>query len=1016
MKLYCHIFRPFFLTILLVCSGINGNAQSEIPLNIPAPDAASLASFGNIPVSYFSGQPSINIPLYTFNVRELEMPILLAYDASGVQMNTIPSWTGHNWTLVAGGVITRAVHGNPDEIIYPHHAQFNFHNYFESHNLLPQIISSSNQSTGITTLLDSCFNSGYDLEPDIFTFSFMGHNGKFFLGNDGRWKVLSDDNLEIIYDVTNYRNHIISPFIDKYPAQIYGDQPKTIEGFKIRDENGYIYEFGGNTTSIDYITDFTRQTQDENLASWVAISWYLTRVTDRFGQELYSLSYTRGPFMVQFAHAFETSIINGETSWWLFGTTQVVIPTHTNKKFPFVAQLTAPTYLSKITALDGTVIEFSASARNQVNQYTLPNSALRRACENASVGDVFTLLSQVINPNNSPSAGNLFNYLQNPAYSSFIVGTYPYRENGNSINLFGNTGTKRLNSITIKNLEVDSCRKIKFLYTDNNSGNTIIRPFLRKIIFEKLYNFTDQEFMCYKMEYDHPELLPKDYLTDSVDHWGYFRNGKFSNINTLTTSNWNSFYTTRAPSSTHMKYGSLIKLVYPTGGASTFEYEPNTYSSHLSANRQGLDYANSSGSGLRIRSIKDYEDEMCSHLINSRYFTYYKPGTTTSSGVLTAYPMYYSNWQAHPINGTLSIQTFRNTSIIPLVNSFGPSIGYTWVEEHFMDGSFIRHKYQNYPDIPYDILDVTAPLNATESTPYDKFGELGFYRGKEKETLEFDAMGVLKRKTVFSYRNDYSIDSCTWGSSFFVAQGYETANLVHYPGRFYRLFYHKYDLSSLQTTTYQNGDSSVVTISYTHNDHNINGTYFRTLDSQLTNRGNENQLINFVYSFNSNNSTNASLFNRYFYLKPISKSIYADNEFLQEEMTDFSSFNVNNQSHLLPSYEIIRYPDNTVDTLITYISYYNNGQPFKLQLKGEPLTTLSWKNNGCYLNYIKRGESMFTYYSYDYFWNKIKCITLPNKIKTSYEYNTSGQLSTIKDTYNRIMKSYDYNYRLKRND
>ncbi|MBO7609266.1 MAG: hypothetical protein J6S96_03570 [Muribaculaceae bacterium] len=991
-----------------------GYAQTEIPLNIPAPNAASLASYGNIPISYFSGQPSINIPLYTFNVRGLEMSILLTYDASGVQMNTLPGWTGHNWTLVAGGVITRTVHGNPDEIIYPQHAYFNFHNYFESHNLLPPIINSSNPDTGITDLLDTTFNSGYDLEPDIFTFSFMGHSGKFFLGNDGQWKVMSDDNLEIIYDVENYTNHIISPFIHKYPAQMYGNQPKTIEGFKIRDESGNIYEFGGDSTAIDYVTDFMRQTQDENLASWIATSWYLTRVTDRFGQELYSFSYTRGPFMAQFAHAYEVSTING-TGFWGFGNTHIVIPTHTNKKFPFVAQLTAPTYLSRITALDSTVMEFNTSTHNQVNQYTSPNSALRRACANASVGTVFELLSTVINPNNSPSAGNLFNYLQNSAYSSFIVGTYPYYENGNSINLFGNTGTKRLSTITIKNLKVNSCRKIKFLYTDNNSGNNNIRPFLRKLIFEKLYNSTDQEFMCYKMEYDHPELLSKDYLTDSIDHWGYFRDGKFSNISTLTTENWNSFYNSRAPSSTHMKYGSLIKLVYPTGGASTFEYEPNTYSSRLSANRQGQYNVNGSGAGLRIRSIKDYEDEECAHLINSRYFTYNNPGTTNSSGVLIAYPMYYFNWQVPPINGTLSIQTFRNTSIIPLVNSFGPSIGYTWVEEHFMDGSFIRHKFQNYPDIPYDILEVTSPLNTMAATPHDKFGELGFYRGKEKETLEFDAMGVLKRKNVFSYRSDYNTDSCVWGSSFFVAPGYATGTLTHYPGRFYRLFYQKYDLSSLQTTTYQNGDSSVVTISYTHNDHNINGTYFRTLDSQLTNRGNENQLISFVYSFNSNNSTNTSLFNRYFYLKPIRKSLYIDNDFIREEKTIFSSFNVNGQTHLLPSYETIKYIDNSVDTLVTYISYSNNGQPVQLQLKGEPLTTLEWNNDSCHLNYIKHGE-LYTYYNYDYFWDVITSITKPNKIKNSYEYNTSGQLSTIKDTYNRKMKSYDYNYRLKRND
>ena len=83
-------------------------AQQSIPENVPTPNAASLGHYGDIPVSYYTGNPGITIPLYEITVREVTLPVKLDYDASGVQMNVLPSWTGYNWTLSAGGAITKA--------------------------------------------------------------------------------------------------------------------------------------------------------------------------------------------------------------------------------------------------------------------------------------------------------------------------------------------------------------------------------------------------------------------------------------------------------------------------------------------------------------------------------------------------------------------------------------------------------------------------------------------------------------------------------------------------------------------------------------------------------------------------------------------------------------------------------------------------------------------------------------------------------------------------------------------
>ena len=96
--------------ILLYMIGWNKSLSQIIntpSYNAPTPTAADLGRYGDIPVSYYTGNANITIPIYTFNVRGVELPIRFDYDTRGVQLNKLPGWTGYNWTLSAGGVVTR---------------------------------------------------------------------------------------------------------------------------------------------------------------------------------------------------------------------------------------------------------------------------------------------------------------------------------------------------------------------------------------------------------------------------------------------------------------------------------------------------------------------------------------------------------------------------------------------------------------------------------------------------------------------------------------------------------------------------------------------------------------------------------------------------------------------------------------------------------------------------------------------------------------------------------------------
>lgn len=83
--------------------------------NVNSPAATEFVRYERIPVSYFNGLPSIEIPVYTVETKDLYLPISLSYHASGIKVNQYPTAVGLGWALNAGGGITRIVNGIPDE-------------------------------------------------------------------------------------------------------------------------------------------------------------------------------------------------------------------------------------------------------------------------------------------------------------------------------------------------------------------------------------------------------------------------------------------------------------------------------------------------------------------------------------------------------------------------------------------------------------------------------------------------------------------------------------------------------------------------------------------------------------------------------------------------------------------------------------------------------------------------------------------------------------------------------------
>lgn len=278
-----------------------------------SPDATIIGKQGYIPVSHYSGQPDISLPIHEVTANDVPMQIGLQYDASGVAIDRHPGWVGQNWSLMAGGAVTRTVNGYEDE------RGLIFSNRFFNVNIsLFDYSTASNNNfeydqTNSNTELRTFANNRYiyvqgvqlliDSEPDMFHFKVGDISGRFFMGNDGDFKVISDQNVKIeleVMDTLNYQYPFIEDIIGTPNKKFH----KVIKGFKILDDKGIKYTFGYDDNAIEYSNMFFRQYSFSNnqffsYHNWVANAWHLTKVEDHLGNLLYDLDYSTSFFTAQ---------------------------------------------------------------------------------------------------------------------------------------------------------------------------------------------------------------------------------------------------------------------------------------------------------------------------------------------------------------------------------------------------------------------------------------------------------------------------------------------------------------------------------------------------------------------------------------------------------------------------------------------------------------------------------------------------------------------------------------------
>lgn len=217
----------------------------------PSVDAHAITKFGDIPINEYTGMVSAGIPLYTLKSGQLSLPISLNYNAVGVKVSQPATWTGINWVLNAGGVITRTVHDKGDEADNPD-------GRMTADTIIPAGLLNGSAYAAWLNLTFAKRRKLVDIKPDVFYFNFPGYSGSFFLDKQFIPRLVKADSnlkIEIVGTDSNLRTRL-----------------RQSNEFCITTADGVKYFFGGeNATETSFLGN-----RIDN--PYVPTAYYLTKI------------------------------------------------------------------------------------------------------------------------------------------------------------------------------------------------------------------------------------------------------------------------------------------------------------------------------------------------------------------------------------------------------------------------------------------------------------------------------------------------------------------------------------------------------------------------------------------------------------------------------------------------------------------------------------------------------------------------------------------------------------------
>lgn len=532
LRQYLLLFFMLCISQIAIC---DDKVQNSLNLDyFRTPEASAFKKYGEESVNEYTGTADVSVPLYTIKSKDIEIPLVLRYDASGIKVEQEASWVGLGWNLMVGGCINYVCAGGHDQLTHAAISDKTWMEYLTTIQSPSPIkyfdYTKNSKNTWMETVNHSfAFETPYNsnLSQDMQNYLMWGYGERDFYSVNVLGK-----SFKFFIDPATLRPFIIGQAGEDYKVESdyddsdkgIGHQPDVAE-WTITDANGYVYTFNkGDRTNDGKGFSYT-------------FCWYLTEIKTPLGEKI-QLTYTKSK------------------EW----------------------------------------------GRNRLTETYSQISPSVSVDDNVYGEKGYTPIL---------TAGYVSNSFVEEIKTSNQIVTF------NMSDCQKNSG-KQLNSITIKSRNDNrEIKKILFSYGSfqnaNVGGNYApatnpdaeLRLKLNNVK-EVALSTSNKDTLTTSFSYNSEKLPSK--RSCAQDYWGYY-NGKTNANNiigykghtmipTLSTfmTSYSSYVKTfgtfkgadRNPDGKYMQAAMLNKVVYPTGGYTLYEYEPNTIKTN--DYKQSLEY------------------------------------------------------------------------------------------------------------------------------------------------------------------------------------------------------------------------------------------------------------------------------------------------------------------------------------------------------------------------------------------------------------------------------------------
>lgn len=530
-----------FIPFSTLYAQVNETTSSNLPKEqtVYSPQVADMIRYDQTSLQLNTGCIDLNIPLTEWNDPDFDFPISLFYDSSGFRPRDTDNYVGRNWMLGIGGVVYRKVNGIPDDMkdypepLNPEYRVNGFMSilgkgYFNTQQMEANFRNNPYQYTRTheilatePTLVLNKQASYTESSADIFYFSFGKHSGKFVINYDGTVSACGNNGGKYEVDLSE--------------MQMINQKENLNTKIHIKTDDGYIYTFGGEGyASLEYNMSwegqFSAQPEEAFKLPHVITAFHLTEITAPNRRKLTikyrdtSPEYHTTPSNLRLLTANRDNVNKSILMQYLFSGRSVYQEYNTfplNNKKSGVFKATKKLYTLTKTAL----VESVSTGRMQLSFNYSPRSV-------------------------------------DPFYGEIDHGRFPY------------TCGAKLDKIDV--YSIGSHHVVFFSYNVQMGG----RMFLSQV---KTNDGT------YAFKYSQSNISsPPTPMTSNIDHWGFWRGMKENNgiipameVLEPHSTDYQDYHITsndRNATGENFDYSILSKVSYPTGGFTTFEYEPNQYS------------------------------------------------------------------------------------------------------------------------------------------------------------------------------------------------------------------------------------------------------------------------------------------------------------------------------------------------------------------------------------------------------------------------------------------------------